>query len=180
MRVAAISALFLVVSVFASSPMIHAQQPAATMDALKFLLGNWVGEGSAETGQPGAGSCSFELGLQDKVIVRTNHAQYPPSEGRPAIVHDDLMIIYLDQARHQLRAFYTDNEGHVIHYTVLPAPDGKNVMFLGDVDPGSRRYRLSYTIAQPDHMTIQFEMAPPDKPDQFQKFIEGRLRKSGK
>lgn len=27
-------------------------------------------------------------------------------------------------------------------------------------------------------MTINFEMAPPDRRDQFQKFIEGKLRRS--
>jgi len=156
-------------------------QPASTSvdwSSLKFLTGKWVGEGTAETGQAGSGYCSFEPGLQGKVLVRKNHSEYPATGGRPAIVHDDLMIIYPNKARQQLRAFYTDNEGNVIQYTVMASSDGKSAVFLGDAEPGARRYRLTYALAQPDHMTITFEMAPPGKPDEFQKFIEGKLRKS--
>jgi hypothetical protein len=145
---------------------------------LQFLVGDWVGEGTAETGQPGAGSCSFAPDLQSKALIRKNHAEYPASGGRPAIAHDDLMIIYPDSARHQLRAFYTDNEGNVISYTVTASADDKSVVFLGDIADGSPRFRLTYTLTQPGHMTIAFEMAPPGKPDQFQKFIEGKMRKS--
>ena len=158
-----------------------AEQTDASLNwnSLKFLLGEWVGEGTAETGQSGSGYCSFESGLQGTVLVRKNHSEYPATKDRPAIVHDDLMIIYPDRARHQPRAFYTDNEGNVIHYTVTGSGDGKSAVFLGDVEAGARRYRLTYTVSQPEHMTVTFEMAPPDKPDQFQKFIEGKLRKSG-
>jgi hypothetical protein len=157
-----------------------AQQSAASIkwDSLQFLVGKWVGEGTAETGQAGSGSCSFDPGLQGKVLVRKNRSEYPASNGRPAILHEDVMIIYPDAAKQQLRAFYTDNEGNVIHYTVTASSDGKSAVFLGDVDAGARRYRLTYKLAQPDHMTIAFEMAPPGKPDEFQKFIEGKLRKS--
>ncbi len=156
-----------------------AQQAAPiTWDSVKFLVGKWVGEGSAETGQGGAGSCSFEPGLQGKVLIRENHSEYPATSEHPAIVHDDLMIVYADEARHALRAFYTDNEGHVIHYTVRAGGDGKSAVFLGDAEPGAPRYRLTYTVTQPEHMTVDFEMAPPGKPDQFQKFISGKLRKS--
>jgi len=156
-----------------------AQQAAASVnwDSLRFLLGKWVGEGT-ETGQAGAGYCSFEAGLQGKVLVRKNHSEYPATSDHPAISHDDLMIIYPDGARQQLRAFYTDNEGNVIHYTVAASSDGKGAVFLGDAEPGAPRYRLTYKPAQPDHIAITFEMAPPGKPDQFQKFIEGKMRRS--
>lgn len=157
-----------------------AQQPVSTVnwDGLKFLVGKWVGEGNAETGQAGAGWCSFEPDLQGKALVRKNHAEYPAAQGRPAIAHDDLMIIYPDQGRHELRAFYTDNEGHIIHYTVTAASDGKSAVFLGDAEPGAQRYRLTYTVTLPGHMTIAFEMAAPDKPEQFQKIIEGKIRRT--
>lgn len=156
------------------------QQPAASAnwDSLKFLLGKWVGEGTAETGQAGAGYCSFEAELQGKVLVRKNHSEYPATNGRPAISHDDLMIIYPDSAKQQLRAFYTDNEGNVIQYTVGASSDGKGAVFLGDAEPGAPRYRLTYRLTQPDHVALTFEMAPSGKPDQFQKFIEGKMRRS--
>lgn len=161
------------------SQTVFAQQaaPVISLDSLNFLIGNWVGEGSADTGQPGAGYCSFHPGLQGKVIVRKNHAEYPPTSDHPAIVHDDLMIIYPDAARHQIRAFYTDNEGHVIQYTATASTDGKSAVFLGDAEAGAPRYRLTYAITQPDHITITFEIAQPGHPDQFQKFIQGKLRK---
>jgi hypothetical protein len=159
---------------------VPAQQTAASVnwDSLQFLLGMWVGEGTAETGQEGGGYCSFEAGLQGKVLVRKNHSEYPATKDRSAISHDDLMIIYPDQARQMLRAFYTDNEGNVIHYTVTASTDGKGAVFLGDAEPGAPRYRLTYKLTQPDHIAITFEMAPPGKPEQFQKFIEGKMRRS--
>ena len=147
-------------------------------NSLQFLVGNWVGEGTAETGQAGAGTCSFAPDLQGKTLIRKNHSEYPAADNHPAIAHDDLMVIYPDAAKHQLRAFYTDNEGNVIDYTVTASADGKSVVFLGDIAAGSPRFRLTYTLTQPGHITLAFEMAPPGKPDQFQKFIEGKMRKS--
>jgi hypothetical protein len=60
----------------------------------------------------------------------------------------------------------------MIHYTVHAASDGKSAVFLGDAEPGARRYRLSYVVTQPGRMTITFEMAPAGTPEQFQKFKE--------
>jgi len=154
------------------------QKTSASLEPLKFLVGKWVGDGTAETGQPGGGFCSFELKLQDQALVRNNHSEYPATKDRAAIMHDDLMIIYPDRARKQLRAFYTDNEGNLIHYTVTASSDGTGAVFLGDAEPGQRRYRLTYTTTEPGRMTVTFEMAPPDKPDGFHKFIEGKLRRS--
>jgi len=162
--------------------LVSAAQPAPASDlnwsALQFLVGNWAGEGTAETGQAGAGSCSFQPDLQGKTLIRKNHAEYPAADNHPAIAHDDLMVIYPDQAKHQLRAFYTDNEGNVINYTVTASADGKSVIFLGDITEGSPRFRLTYTLAQPGHLILAFEMAPPGKPGQFQKFIEGKMRRT--
>jgi hypothetical protein len=152
--------------------------PNENLDSLKFLVGNWVGEGNAETGQGGSGYCSFELGLDGTALVRKNHAEYPATKDRSPIVHDDLMIIYPNHRSHRLRAFYTDNEGNVIHYTVTAASDGRTAAFLGDAQPGAPRYRLTYTVTEPGRMTVTLEMAPPGKPQQFQKIIAGKLRRS--
>ncbi|HKR26683.1 MAG TPA: hypothetical protein VJS11_04480 [Acidobacteriaceae bacterium] len=154
------------------------QTPPVPWQPVKFLLGHWVGEGNSETEQAGAGSCSFEPDLQNKVLIRRNHAEYPAADGHPAIAHDDLMVIYPDAALHQLRAFYTDNEGHVIHYTVTAGSDGLTAVFLGDTEPGHARYRLTYALTQSAHMTITLEMAASDKPDQFRKIIDGKMRRS--
>jgi len=161
-----------------AAPPSHQSSTSLNLEPLKFLVGKWLGEGTAGTGQVGAGFCSFELRLQDRVLVRNNHSEYPATKDHPAIAHDDLMIIYPDRVRQQLRAFYTDNEGNVINYTVTVGNDGTSAVFLGDAEAGQRRFRLSYTMLEPARMTITFEMAPVDKPDQFQKFIEGKLHRS--
>ena len=149
-----------------------------SLEPLKFLVGRWVGEGSAETGQAGEGSCSFEWKLQDQVLLRTNHAEYPATKDHAAIQHDDLMIIYPDRGKQLLRAFYTDNEGHVINYTVTPRDNGPSAVFLGDAEAGQQRFRLSYTLIAPGRMTINLETAPPDRPDQFRRLIAGQLHRS--
>lgn len=151
--------------------------PALSLDSLKFLLGNWVGEGTTGSA-PGTGYCSFDMGLQSKVIVRKNHAEYPATSGHSAIMHDDLMVIYPDAARHQIRAFYTDNEGHIINYTVTAASDGRSAVFLGDTEAGAARYRLTYAAAKPEHASLTFEIAPPDHPDEFQTYIHASLRRT--
>jgi len=149
----------------------------ANGNTLKFLMGKWVGEGTAETGQVGGGWATFEPEVQGKIIMRKSHSAYPAGNGRPAIAHDDLMVIYPDAALGQLRALYSDNEGHVIAYTVTGSTDGKSVVFLGDVSAKEPRFRLTYTLTQPGHITIAFEIAQPDKPDQFQRFIEGKMQR---
>lgn len=84
----------------------RAAGPVVTWEPLRFLAGQWVGEGSADTKQAGAGACSFEPDLRTKVLVRRNHADYPASNGHSAITHDDLMIIYPDPFLHQLRLLH--------------------------------------------------------------------------
>jgi len=156
-----------------------AQQPASdvSFDSLKFLLGRWVGEGSSEVGD-GSGYFSFETALQGKAMVRKNHAEYPATKERPAYAHDDLMIVYVDLGTKRLCGFYTDNEGHVINYAISISSDRKSVVFLSEAQAASPRYRLTYTVMQPDKMAITLEVAAPGKPDQFQKIVEGRVRKS--
>jgi hypothetical protein len=141
---------------------------------LKFLEGKWIGEGSSEVGK-GSGYASFERDLQGKVVVRRNHAEYPGSEGKPAYVHDDLMVIYADTAAQAVRAFYTDNEGHVIHYTVSISADGNAVTFLGDAEPGAPRYRLGYVRIGINKMSILLEQGT--KGTEFHKIVEGRVVK---
>jgi hypothetical protein len=146
------------------------------LSALKFLEGKWVGEGSSEAGK-GGGYATFEEDLQGKVMVRRNHAEYPAAEGRPAYVHDDLMVIYPDTGTKGLRAFYTDNEGHVIHYSVSVSADGNVVTLLGDADGSAPRYRLSYTTSAADKMSILLEMAQGAGEASFHKIVEGKMIK---
>jgi hypothetical protein len=148
----------------------------AGLSSLRFLLGKWAGDGGGEAGQ-GSGYFTFEEGLRGKVLIRKNRSEYPAAKDRPAYTHDDLMIVYADPATNQARAFYTDSEGHVINYAVSVSGDGKSVTFLSDPrDPGPR-YRLTYVLTGPDVLALTFEAADPSRPEQFRKFIEGKVRR---
>ncbi|MFI5179652.1 MAG: hypothetical protein ACHQO8_13865 [Vicinamibacterales bacterium] len=153
-----------------------AQQPGPRIDSLAFLVGKWIGEGTSEAGA-GSGFFTFESSLDDKVLVRRNHAEYPASNGRPPVTHDDVMIVYGDAASRQLRAFYTDSEANTINYVISVSPDGKRVVFLSDPRDAGTRYRLTYVVTRPDRLSLVFESAPAGKPDEFKTFIEGNVRK---
>jgi len=169
------SSILVAALAFAAIPSRSADAPG--LSALKFLEGKWVGEGSSEAGR-GGGYATFEEDLQNKVIVRRNHAEYPASHDRAAYQHDDLMIIYVDPASKELRAFYTDNEGHVIHYTVSVSTDGNIVSFLGERPPAAPQYRLTYTRREENKMTILLEARGASQDAVFQKIVEGKMVKT--
>ena len=152
-------------------------EPAAGNDpwtSYRFLIGEWVGEGS---GQPGQGKGAFSLApeLQGKILLRKNHAEYPASGDRPAAAHDDLMIVY--QENKEKKAIYFDSEGHVIHYTPSFSQDGQTLTFLSETIAAAPRFRLSYKKSGDQRVQIKFEMAPPGKPDSFKTYLEGGARK---
>jgi hypothetical protein len=143
----------------------------ASLDDLRFLIGEWEGVGAGGPGS-GKGVFSFALDLQNKVIVRKNHAEYPATAGRPAVRHDDLIVIYLDRASNQILANYFDSEGQQISYKVTPSSDHEAVTFLSDPSPSQPRYRLSYTRVKDGTLNGKFEIAPPGQPDAFKTYLE--------
>jgi len=139
---------------------------------VRFLIGHWTGEGSGQPGQ-GSGAFSFAPDLQGAVLIRKNYAEYPPANGKPGFRHDDLMVVYRDEATKQLRATYFDSEGHVIAYSVKAAGDG--VVFVSEGAPDTTRYRFTYTSAGSDRLKLKFEIAPPGK--DFSTYIEASARR---
>lgn len=138
-------------------------------DAYRFLLGEWVGEGTGGPGQ-GNGGFTFSLDLQNTVLVRKNYADYTATKDRPAFSHNDLMIVY--QANGITRADYFDNEQHVIHYTVSISEDSTSFIFVSDPVASEPRFRLTNAKQGTDSMKITFEIAPPGRPDSFNRYIE--------
>lgn len=135
---------------------------------LEFLLGEWV----VDKGKPDepSGRTTFTWGLQDRVILRTNYADYPASERGPASRHDDLMVIYAGEGEGAgIRADYYDSEGHVIRYTVrVPRPNV--AIFVSNAAKGSPRYRLTYELTEAG-LQGKFEIAPPGAPEAFSPYL---------
>jgi hypothetical protein len=179
---------WLLASVTMAVPALAAQTASGHSDAMSgssFLVGDWEGVGGGGPGK-GAGAFSFQRDLQQQVLVRRNHAEYPAAEGRPAVVHDDLMVVYSQGEAATPRAIYFDSEGHVIHYSVqldsaaVPA-EHRSVTFISDAAPGSPRYRLTYRMTGADTVEIKFEIAPPARPDAFAPYITASAhRKPGR
>src|SRR5436190_4028152 len=126
----AIVLLLLLTSIAPAQAQAPQTKDAANWDSLRFLLGEWIGEGTGAPGE-GTGGFSFELDLQDKVIVRKNHADYPAAKEKPAYSHTDLMVIYRE-VDDSTKAMYFDNEGHVIHYSVKLSKDQTTLTFISD------------------------------------------------
>jgi hypothetical protein len=147
--------------------------PAADWTSFQFLLGEWVGEGSGSPGQ-GGGGFSFAADLQGQILVRRNHTEFPAGQGRPAAVHDDLLIV--SQEPDGTKAVYWDNEGHVIRYLV-EFPAENLIIFISEKQSGAPRFRLFYQKLGDSKVDILFEMAAPDKPDEFRVYLHGSARK---
>ena len=163
-----------------SAANLTAQQPETpNWQDWSFLLGEWAGAGSGQPGQ-GAGKFAFKPDVQQHVLVRSNYAEYPATKERPAFRHDDLMIVYRESSSGPIKATYFDSEGHVIHYVVKVNTAAETVTFLSERAAGMPSYRLTYIGKGPDSVSIRFEIAPPDKPDQFQTYIEASARRTVK
>jgi hypothetical protein len=165
--------------ILALAHLLSASQPTdanVNMDSLKFLIGKWTGESGG--GEPGtaSGYFTFESALQGKALIRKNHAKYAAIGDSPAVLHDDLMILYVEPGTKQIKAFYTDTEDNVINYQVSVSSDGKTVVFLSEPKASGAGYRLTYAMTERGVMLLTFEVTADGK--QFQKFVEGKVRKS--
>src|SRR5208282_1325944 len=58
---------------------------------LRFLIGEWVGEGTGEPGQ-GEGGFSFLPDQGGRILMRKNYANYPATKDKAAYSHTDLTI----------------------------------------------------------------------------------------
>ena len=140
---------------------------------MDFLLGSWIGAAGEKDTEHGAGqgTFSFESQLNNKIIVRRNHAGYTSG-----VQHDDLMVIYLEPADSGPRAIYFDTEGHVIRYGLaFPSPNA--VTFESDATQPGPRYRLSYTLDGQGTLNGKFEVAPPGAG--YKTYLRWTSKKSG-
>ena len=140
-----------------------------TWDKCKWLIGDWVGEGSGKPGE-GKGWFSLKEDLSGKVLVRKNHSEYPAANGKPETIHDDLMIIYTDNNGDPSKAVYFDNEGHNINYSI--SYTGTTIIFMSDKIPNAPVFRLTYTAINTDTVGIKFEMSQDG--EKFMTYTDGK------
>jgi hypothetical protein len=149
------------------------------LEPLRFLLGEWQADGGGTPGEA-SGGFTFAPSLQDQVVLRTNHAEYPAKDGKPASRHDDLLVLYASDSG-ELHADYYDSEGHVIRY-VGSTPSGGEIVLVSEASNGAPRFRLSYKVSADGSLAGRFEIAPPGKPDSFGPYLAwtARRRNAGK
>jgi len=146
------------------------------LESLGFLLGEWQAGGGGKPGEA-SGGFTFAAELQDRVIVRTNHADYPATADKPASRHDDLMVLYATEAG-DIRADYYDSEGHVIRYAGTSSAPGQ-LTLVSEPAGGAPRFRLIYELKADGALYGSFEAAPPGKPDAFAPYLSWTSRRKG-
>jgi hypothetical protein len=137
-----------------------------------FLIGKWAGEGNGQPG-PGSGAFTFAFDLDKNILVRKNHTEFPASNVRPAFTHDDLLVVYPETGGEPSKAIYFDNEGHVIHYSVVY--EGESIVFTSDKQGNLPVFRLSYIPLDNTTVNVKFEMSQDG--EKFMTYLEGKSRK---
>jgi hypothetical protein len=163
--------LILIFSIFGFLMTCFGQQNS-TWDKWNWLIGEWVGEGSGQTGQ-GSGAFSMKPDLDNKILIRKNHSEYPANEKRPQIIHDDLMIVYLDILGSPSKAIYFDNEGHIINYNITYSE--KTIVLTSDKTNNLPIFRLTYTLLDNDTINVKFEMSQDG--EKFSIYTQGICKK---
>jgi hypothetical protein len=148
-------------------------QQSLTWDKWNWLMGEWEGEGSGQPGQ-GDGTFSFKLDLDKKIIIRKSHSEYPATENKPRIIHDDLMIVYLDFSGSASKAIYFDNEGHTINYAITYSD--KSIVLTSDKISNVPIFRLTYTLLDSETINTKFEMSQDG--EKFMTYIEGKSKRT--
>ena len=138
-----------------------------------WLMGNWVGEGSGQPGQ-GGGTFSFKPDLDKKILVRKSHSEYAATKGKKQVIHDDLMVVYMDYSGNPGKAIYFDNEGHTINYSITYAEN--SIVFTSEKMPNVPVFRLTYSLLDDATVNTKFERSQDGQ--KFMTYIEGKSKKS--
>ncbi len=156
--------MFLAALLFSTSALASPPPPSDAFAPLRFLVGDWVNiEGGGEPGKASAGELSFRFEIEGKALVRRSFTDFPAQEGRPALHHEDLTVVFPENGT--LKALYLDNEGHVIHYVVSALPGSSGAVFLSEptgTGPGPQQ-RLTYRSEGQDTLIVTFDLAEPGK-----------------
>lgn len=138
-------------------------------EKLNWLIGEWAGEGSGEPGA-GGGTFSFKPDLDQHVLVRKSHSEYPATGNKPEVVHNDLMIVYSGSVGNPLKAIYFDNEGHTIQYSVTS--DDNSAVFMSEKLLNGPTFRLTYRLLDEHTVNTSFEISRDGIT--FKTYLEGK------
>lgn len=166
------SKLLLSIILFSAVTSGFAQQPAS-WDKWSWLIGEFQGEGSGQPGQ-GGGTFSFLFDLDKNILVRKSHSEYPATNNKPLIVHNDLMIVYPDYTGNPSKAIYFDNEGHTINYSITYQE--KSVVMTSTKIANVPIFRLTYSLLNDGIVNTKFEMSQDG--EKFMTYIEGKSKKT--
>jgi hypothetical protein len=155
---------------------LNAQLPANPWSKWDYLIGEWIGDGKGDPGEA-KGWFSLKTNLDKNILVRTNHAEFPATNDRPAAVHDDLIIVYAGTSGNSAKAIYFDNEKHVINYSVSYGDVDNAIILTSEAQENAPRFRFTYKRIDEEKIKTIFEIAPPGKPDSFSVYIEGTAHK---
>ena len=147
-------------------------QQTNTWTQWNWLIGEWQGEGNGQPGQ-GEGTFSFSFDLDKNILVRKNHTIFPANNGKPAFVHNDLIVVYPGNDESSAQAIYFDNEHHVINYKVTY--QGKTIILTSNKVANVPVFRLSYISLEDGKVNIKFEMSQDG--EKFMTYLEGKSRK---
>jgi hypothetical protein len=153
---------------------IFAQDSTSGWEMWQYLLGEWKGEGG---GQPGAGAGSFTLKtkLGGSILERKGRTEIAATATSPALIHEDVMIIYKNRDGNPSKSIYFDNENHVINYEITYSD--KQIIMTSEISPEMPRFRLTYEMLEKNLMNTRFEIAMPTAPEEFRMYMEGKSRK---
>lgn|GEM_PF-965780 len=151
-----------------SSIALFGQTDTGKWSKWSWLMGEWVGDGEGQPGK-GSGKFTFKPGLNDNVLERKSISSYPAANGRPAMVHEDLMIVYRDVTNNADKAIYFDNENHVINYVVQSTEN--TIVFTSEKLDGKPVFRLTYKLIEAGKISIKFEMSLDGI--NFRTYVEG-------
>jgi hypothetical protein len=145
------------------------------LDALRFLLGEWVGRASGAAGA-GAVRRSYARVLGDRFIEFRHQSEYAPQDANPeGEVHEEMGLFYHDGSRIVLREFHA--EGFVITYRMWA--DG-GLVFVSETfenGPPGIRARMTLHPEGHDRMEEVFELAPSG--EDFSEFIRNSWKRVG-
>ncbi len=161
---------------------VHEAQAASAdpLSPLDFLKGTW----SATTNDAGSsggkviGNYTFRNDLNGHELIRTGSLDQCKGPAAFDCQHHDQLIIFSDpngRAVHgsSLFAFYADNEGHIIYYTVS-TPNAHTAIFDSQNAPGTPKFRLYYHLEGTGPLAVmngKFQAAAPGTSD-YKSYLE--------